>query len=262
MLAHLRKGDVVVVWKLDRLSRSLRDLILIMDKIALAGAGFRSLTEVVDTTSPAGRMVMQILGCFAEFERSMVRERTRAGLEAARQQGRLGGRRHKLKSDQLAEARKMVLSGQRSGAEVARLFGVHRSTISRMVAEMSSLSPATPRPTGPAQGQVVPTQSKSSRNPPRATTMVELRLRVENNSKFVRGKKRVREEIEDMLERDYRMKAMDDGQYELVIEYDPSKLNSLDEAVYDLIGEMSSRADDRHCFVEASVAERGTERCW
>src|SRR5258707_983636 len=80
MLEQLRKGDVVVVWKLDRLSRSLRDLIL-MDKIAAAGAGFRSLTESVDTTSPADRMVMQILGCFAEFERSMVRERTRAGLD-------------------------------------------------------------------------------------------------------------------------------------------------------------------------------------
>lgn len=135
MLEQLRSGDVVVVWKLDRLSRSLRDLILIMDKIAAVGAGFRSLTEAIDTTSPAGRMVMQILGSFAEFERSMTRERTRAGLEAARAQGRLGGRRPKLRPDQAAEARKMVSSGQKSGAEVARLFNVHPSTISRLLAQ-------------------------------------------------------------------------------------------------------------------------------
>jgi DNA invertase Pin-like site-specific DNA recombinase len=135
MLEQLRKGDVVVVWKLDRLSRSLRDLILIMDKIATAGAGFRSLTESVDTTSPAGRMVMQILGCFAEFERSMIRERTRAGLDAARAQGRLGGRRPKLKSDQADEVRKMVLSGRKSAADAARLFGVHPSTISRLLTQ-------------------------------------------------------------------------------------------------------------------------------
>lgn len=136
MLEQLRKGDVVVVWKLDRLSRSLRDLILIMDKNAAKGAGFRSLTESVDTTSPAGRMVMQILGCFAEFERSMIRERTRAGVDAARSQGRLGGRRPKLKPDQADEVRKMVLSGRKGAASAARLFGVHPSTISRLLAQV------------------------------------------------------------------------------------------------------------------------------
>jgi DNA invertase Pin-like site-specific DNA recombinase len=135
MLEQLRKGDVVVVWKLDRLSRSLRDLIRVMEKIATAGAGFRSLTESVDTTSAAGRMLMQILGSFAEFERSMTRERTRAGLDAARAQGHLGGRRPKLKADQADEVRKMVLSGRKSAADAARLFGVHPSTISRLLAQ-------------------------------------------------------------------------------------------------------------------------------
>jgi DNA invertase Pin-like site-specific DNA recombinase len=149
MLEQLRKGDVVVVWKLDRLSRSLLDLILIMDRIANAGAGFRSLTESVDTTSPAGRMVMQILGCFAEFERSMIRERTRAGLDAARSQGRLGGRRPKLKPDQIDEVRRMVLSGRKSAADTARLFGVHPSTISRLLVR-------TPPPTSRAKKAQAP----------------------------------------------------------------------------------------------------------
>jgi DNA invertase Pin-like site-specific DNA recombinase len=90
LLDQLRKGDVLVVWKLDRLSRWLRDVLMIMEQIADAGAGFRSLTEAIDTTT-VGRMMMQTVGAFAEFERAMLRERTKAGLESARKQGWIGG---------------------------------------------------------------------------------------------------------------------------------------------------------------------------
>lgn len=100
MLDHLRSGDTVVVWKLDRLSRSLKDLLIIMDKIDKAGAGFCSLTEAIDTTTAAGRMMMTMIGTFAEFERAMIRERTNAGLAAARAEGRIGGRRKKLSQAQ------------------------------------------------------------------------------------------------------------------------------------------------------------------
>jgi len=133
LLDHLRPGDVVVVWKLDRLSRSLKDLLYVLEKIEKEGAGFRSLTESVDTTTPAGRMLMQMIGRFAEFERSMLRERTIAGLEAARARGRIGGRRPKLDANQRKEAIEMVSSGRKTSAEVARLFKVHPSTISRIV---------------------------------------------------------------------------------------------------------------------------------
>ena len=80
LLEHLRKGDVVVVWKLDRLSRSLRDVLTVMERIQERKAGFRSLTEAIDTTTPAGRMMMQMVGAFAEFERAMLKERTQACL--------------------------------------------------------------------------------------------------------------------------------------------------------------------------------------
>src|ERR1700758_3559140 len=102
LLDHLREGDVVVVWKLDRLTRSLKDLLNILEKIDAAGARFRSLTEAIDTSGPAGRMMMQMLGSFAKFERAMVRERTRAGLKVARDRGRKGGRRPKLMAHQKA----------------------------------------------------------------------------------------------------------------------------------------------------------------
>jgi len=133
-LEHLREGDVLVVWKLDRLSRSLKDLLHIMERVRAAGAGFRSLTEAVDTTTPAGRMMMQMLGSFAEFERSMVRERTRAGLVAARDRGAKVGRPAKLNTHQQQEIIRSVRDGSRTAADAARLFGLHRSSITRLLA--------------------------------------------------------------------------------------------------------------------------------
>lgn len=138
MLDQLREGDVVVVWKLDRLSRSLKDLLHILEKIDAAGANFRSLTEAIDTSGPAGRMMMQMLGSFAEFKRAMVRERTRAGLKAAREQDRKGGRRPKLMTQQRAEILAMLAAGP-AGAEIARIFRFHRATISRIAAEARTM---------------------------------------------------------------------------------------------------------------------------
>ena len=132
LLDQLRKDDVVVVWKLDRLSRSLRDVLTIMEQLEQAGAGFRSLTEAIDTTTPAGRMMMQMVGAFAEFERAMLRERTKAGLDAARQEGRVGGRRPKLSPQQQDEIRQMVSEGNKTAADAARLFNVHPATVSRL----------------------------------------------------------------------------------------------------------------------------------
>ena len=130
LLKHIRKGDTVLVWKLDRLSRSLKDLLFIMEQIEVKGAGFKSLTESIDTTNPAGKMMMQMVGAFAEFERSMLKERTMNGLQYARKQGRIGGRKPKLNSAQLEEIIKLYKNGK-SAAELAELFNVHKATIYR-----------------------------------------------------------------------------------------------------------------------------------
>jgi DNA invertase Pin-like site-specific DNA recombinase len=122
------------------LSRSLRDVLVIMERLAEAKAGFRSLTEAIDTTTPAGRMMMQMIGVFAEFERAMLRERTKSGLDAARQDGRIGGRRPKLSSQQQAEIRKMIIKGDKTAADAARLFKVHPATISRLFSRPGSRS--------------------------------------------------------------------------------------------------------------------------
>ena len=135
LLDQLREGDVVVVWKLDRLSRSLKDVLHIMERIAQVGAGFLSITENIDTTTPAGRMMMQMIGSFAEFERAMIRERTSAGIAAARAEGRVGGRRKKLDIAKRREIAESVITGRKSGAEMARLYNISQPTVSRIVAQ-------------------------------------------------------------------------------------------------------------------------------
>jgi len=138
MIEFLRDEDIIVVWKLDRLSRSLKDLLAIMELIEGKGAGFRSLTESIDTTAPAGRMLMQMLGSFAEFEREMIRERTIAGLVAARKRGKVLGRPRKVSDEQKAEIIKMITKGRKTNAEIARLFSVSDSTIGRIVLDAKS----------------------------------------------------------------------------------------------------------------------------
>ena len=131
----------MVVWKLDRLTRSLSDLLQIIKRLEEIGAGFRSLTEAIDTTTPVGRMLTQVLGSFAEFEREMIRERTKLGLARARLEGRVGGNRASLTPKQQAHALAMIDEGK-SQSEVAEVFRVHRSTICRLVAERRVLERA------------------------------------------------------------------------------------------------------------------------
>jgi DNA invertase Pin-like site-specific DNA recombinase len=111
-----------------------------MDRINKSGAGFKSLTEAIDTTTPAGRMMMQMVGAFAEFEREMIRERTKAGLDAARKEGRIGGRRPKLRQDQRKDIADNVLSGRKSGADMARLYNISEATVSRIVAKHRTIT--------------------------------------------------------------------------------------------------------------------------
>jgi len=134
-IGALKPGDVLTVWKLDRLSRSLRDLLFTLEAITEAEAGFRSLTEAIDTTTPAGRLMTQTLGAFAEFERAMIRERTMNGLAHARKAGKHIGRKRALSLQQRAEIIERVENGQGSPAQLASLFRVSRSTVQRVLRE-------------------------------------------------------------------------------------------------------------------------------
>lgn len=110
-LAFAREGDVLVVWKLDRLGRSLPHLIETVNALEARGVGFRSLTEAIDTTTPGGRLIFHIFGALGQFERDLIRERTRAGLDAAAARGRRGGRRPVMTEEKLRRARKLMAQG-------------------------------------------------------------------------------------------------------------------------------------------------------
>ncbi|CPS14526.1 recombinase family protein [Mycobacteroides abscessus] len=131
-LAMSRAGDTLVVWRLDRLARSLRNLLELVESLSNRGIHLRSLTEAIDTSSASGRLVLSVFGALAEFERSLIIERTQAGLSAARLRGAKIGRPVAMSAGQVEHARTLVSAGHRVG-DVARTLGVGRSTLYRML---------------------------------------------------------------------------------------------------------------------------------
>jgi DNA invertase Pin-like site-specific DNA recombinase len=129
-LKTLRAGDTLIVWKLDRLGRSLRDLITMLDELRDRGVVFQSLTEAIDTATPTGRAMWQMIGVLAELERSLIIERSRAGVKAARRHGVKFGRKPKLSADQIDHARKLIEDGE-SRQYVADLLNVGLVTLYR-----------------------------------------------------------------------------------------------------------------------------------
>jgi len=127
-LKKLETGDTLIVWKLDRLGRSLRDLIHMLDGFKQQGVKFRSLTEAIDTETSAGRAMWQMIGVLAELEHSLIAERTRAGVKAAQKRGVKFGRKVKLTPDRLAHARKLIEQGTRP-TDAAKIIGIGRTTL-------------------------------------------------------------------------------------------------------------------------------------
>ena len=132
-LEFARSGDTLIVWKLDRLARSMKQLIETVETLRLRGIGFRSLTEALDTTTAQGRLVFHMFGALAEFERSLIRERTQAGLAAARRAGRTGGRPPKLTDDDIEAAKAMLANPDIGVTQIAHRLGVSPATLYRYI---------------------------------------------------------------------------------------------------------------------------------
>ncbi|MDR9465658.1 recombinase family protein [Pseudomonas aeruginosa] len=135
LLATLRRGDNVVIWRLDRLGRSLKDLIRLVEQLDAAGVGLRSLQENIDTASIGGHLVFHLFGALAEFERNLIRERTQAGLSAARARGRKGGRKKRLDPAKQEMALRLYHERQHTVAEICRMMGIGRSTLYNYLTE-------------------------------------------------------------------------------------------------------------------------------
>ncbi len=131
LLKFVREGDVLVVWKLDRLGRSLKHLIRTVDELQVRGIGFRSLQEVIDTTTPGGKLVFHVFAALAEFERDLIRERTKAGLIAAKARGRIGGRPKAMDQTKVHLAKSMMKDSQNSVLAICQALQVSKTTLYR-----------------------------------------------------------------------------------------------------------------------------------
>lgn len=143
-LKALRKGDVLLVYKIDRIGRSLSHLIKVADRISEKGAGLRVLSgkgAQIDTTDPTGRLIFNLLGAIAEFERELIAERTQAGLAAARARGRMGGRPPKITPQKIRMARLAITDPETNVTELCRELGISRGTLYRHVAPDGTLRP-------------------------------------------------------------------------------------------------------------------------
>lgn len=251
LLERMHAGDVLVIWKLDRLGRSLRDLVDLVGTLSERGIALKSLQDPIDTTSSQGRLVFNLFASLAEFERDLIVERTQAGLSAARARGRQGGRPKGLSAaaEKKAIAAEALYKGGRLGVNtIAENLGVSKATLYKYLrhrgVEFGTFRKSTP-----------PAQPK--------TLKVTMHLVVENNNKFVRGKKRSREDIEQVVLSNYGMHKPDPTgcDYELTIPYENDQ--DLDNTLYDILQEASSIAEMRNGFIEAEVfAQDGSERYW
>ena len=133
MWSTLLVGDTLVVWRLDRLGRSLSHLVEMFTELGEREVAFRSLSEAIDTSTAAGRLMFHVMGALAEFEHQLILERTRAGIESARARGRMGGRPPVLTPTQLSGVRSMYMAGKHTRREIADAFGVSLSTVTRAV---------------------------------------------------------------------------------------------------------------------------------
>lgn len=247
LLDQLRPEDIVVIWKLDRLARSLQDLVSLVNQIRDKGASLQSLNDQIDTTSAQGKFTFHIFAALSEFERDIISERTKAGLAAARARGRKGGRPKGLsrKAQHTAVvAERLYLEGQLSVKEICEQLAISRGTLYKYLRY---------------QGVEIGEHRKKKK-----MLEVSLWLRVENNSKFVRGKTKSRREIEDFILRHYNMKKRDPKgwEYTLTITYETDEeLDTIIER--DILAQASSIADSRYGFIEADVrALDGSDRYW
>ena len=265
-LQHCRPGDTLVVWKLDRLGRSLSHLVETVQDLVTRGIGFKSLQESLDTTTSGGKLIFHLFASLAEFERDIIRERTHAGLSAARARGRKGVRPKGVD----AKKRKAVLAlkqdRERSVKEICEIVGISRNTYYKYTRSEHHPPPPNQLPTS----QPSPLQSEHTLPSPLLTSAqfsvmkVRLWLRVENNSKFVRGKNRAREEIERCILSRFAMEKPNQNPCEYVLSIPYTTEEELDQIIYrEIFAEAESLADLRHCFIEGDMASwDDPERSW
>lgn len=226
----VREGDTLVIESFSRLGRSTKDLIELVEWFEGKGVKIVSIKESFNTRTPQGKLMLTVFQAFSQFERDLIAQRTKEGLESARARGRKGGR-PKVRPKNIEQALKLYDSKDYSISEIVKMSGVSQTTLYRYLKTI------------PPHETVTQTEK---------TAKIYLNVTVENNNKFVRGKKKSIERIEDDL-KCYWLKKLPNGRWDYLIYVEYETREDLENAVYDIISEMSSTADYRNCFVEAEA---------
>lgn len=247
MLEQVRAGDVIIIWKLDRLGRSLTHLIELVNKLVDQQVGLKSLNDPIDTTNSQGRLIFNIFASLAEFERDLIIERTQAGLKAARARGRVGGRPKglsKAAEQKALAAASLYREGNLTVKQISENLGISKGTLYSYLRHQNI-------EVGTFRIAKTPKLLK-----------VSIWMEVYNNSKHVRGKKRSIEDIELLVFSRYNMRHdRKSGRYNLAIPYDDEE--SLEKTINKILFDIHDTADTRHCYVECYIdALDGSERSW
>jgi len=238
---YLREGDTLIVTRLDRLARSVVHLAQLANRFQNEQIDLLVLDQKIDTSTSTGRLMFNMLACIAEFENDLRTERQAEGIAKAREQGIRFGRPPKV----TATKQQAIYERKQAGAsinQITREFDLGEATVYRALAAVKQLQLDAP--------------------PVQQTTKIMLWLRVENNSKFVRGKGKSRKNIENYYLSDYQARQLqkDGWEYELTFQYENDA--DLEKQINELIDDMSREADMRNGFIEYDFSEVGTERSW
>ncbi|WP_084029004.1 MULTISPECIES: recombinase family protein [Bacillaceae] len=221
----------MVVESFSRLGRSTKDLIELVEYFESKNVKLISIKENFDTNTPQGKLMLTVFQAFSQFERDLIAQRTKEGLESARARGRNGGRT-KVKEKQIKKALNLYNSKEYSISEIVEMTGISQATLYRYI--------RTTRQSKEEQAHI------DIEN----TAKIRMWLRIENNNKFVRSKGKVRESVEQILKDNYKMEIIA-NEYIIYVPY--TTVDALKKTVYDILAELDSEADMKNCFIEADV---------
>jgi DNA invertase Pin-like site-specific DNA recombinase len=235
----IRPGDMLIIESFSRLGRSTKDLIELVEYFENKNVKLISIKESFDTNTPQGKLMLTVFQAFSQFERDLIAQRTKEGLESARARGRKGGR-PKVKDKNIDKALKLYNSKEYSISEIVEMSGISQATLYRYIRKQAN------------------TLEGSSEK----VAKINMNLRIENNNKFVRGKKKVRENIEEYLKYYYNMQKSNSQHYDYTILVKYKEIDDLKNTVYEIFRDLDNEADLKNCFTEGDARCDELELAW
>ncbi len=244
-LGYLREGDTLIVTRIDRLSRSLRDLQNLIYDLKDQGIYLKATEQPIDTSTSAGKAFLDMLGVFAEFETNLRRERQLEGIAKAKKAGKYKGRQPtaRAKSNRVVD----LISKGFTRQSVAKTLDIGIASVYRILKTHKLNNPTIALPGSRSRLKIA---------------LLEVHLSVENNSKFVRGKKKVRQDIEEGWKGEYDMVKLEKNGWNYRLKVPYSSMEALEKTIYAMMSDADSRADLKNCFVEMTVTHRESNQSW